>query len=201
MAGLADIKEGRPCPVCGSAFLYQNGWPWTNLSGCRDTYHEGGYGATQEPGYCGVRNKRWFDYEDTLKAHGWPVPEKKMGKDMNVDDIPVGDWVRVWGRRVVPDRTAGELGPEEIVVSMESKSTSFVVIVRRDHVEHEHGVAPEFAKQCTALFHDPDAPNDQIAKRVLVRCSLHDGHSGVHLLWGTYRREDNKIVGYFEERS
>ena len=49
------------CLRCGSALINgPDGWPTQNESGCRNQYHDGGYGSREAPGYCGVQKREWL---------------------------------------------------------------------------------------------------------------------------------------------
>jgi hypothetical protein len=48
------------CVLCGSVLVNVGGWPAPNESGCIDSYHDGGYGSSTAPGYCGVYKTQWL---------------------------------------------------------------------------------------------------------------------------------------------
>ena len=53
--------SGSRCELCGSVLMNAaDGWPTANAEGCTGEYHDGGYGSTTAPGYCGVQRKQWL---------------------------------------------------------------------------------------------------------------------------------------------
>lgn len=52
--------DPNTCPGCGSELTTTDGWPSRNASGCRGPYHDGGYGSSVEPGWCGVTLEQWL---------------------------------------------------------------------------------------------------------------------------------------------
>jgi hypothetical protein len=53
--------SGTKCDLCGSRLMNaEDGWPTVNDEGCVDSYHDGGYGGTMTPGYCGVNAMQWL---------------------------------------------------------------------------------------------------------------------------------------------
>lgn len=54
------VKSGSKCLLCGSELENCGGWPAPNEDGCIGSYHDGGYGSLQAPGFCGVRERQWL---------------------------------------------------------------------------------------------------------------------------------------------
>lgn len=100
-----------------------------------------------------------------------------------------GDWVRVWAQM-----KAGSPRPEDMMVSLTSKSDQHDVAVLREHVEAAAGALPDFVAQCGSLFEKK--PNR------FIRCTLHARHN-MDLGHVGPKNEcwwDTDAAGYFEER-
>lgn len=99
-----------------------------------------------------------------------------------------GDWVQVWAQV-----KGGSTRPEDMLVTLESKSDQLDVAVRREHVESPSRL-PDFVHQCTRMF--------EKKANAYIRCTLHadhnmdDGHVGPK----GERWWDTDTAGYFEER-
>lgn len=99
-----------------------------------------------------------------------------------------GDWVQVWAQ-VEGDSPR----PEDLYVSLASKSDHYEASVRRDLVEIPDRLPP-FATQCTRLF--------ELKPSRYVRCILHEGHNldEGHLGPKGESWSESDAYGYIEER-
>lgn len=105
----------------------------------------------------------------------------------------VGQWVMVWAQVADADSR-----PEEIPVTLFSKSDEYVALIESSRVEQ---VAlpprkdwPEFMRQCTALY------GGNTYEGMYWRCSRPAGHADLHTAnGGALEWYDSSTVGHFEE--
>jgi hypothetical protein len=100
-----------------------------------------------------------------------------------------GDWVQVWARVEGQE----QVHPEDLRISVDSHNAvpEAIIVVRRDRVIKPEGL-PDHAERCTRLGAYGGDPE------YLLRCTRHEGHSGLHesplLDW-----DEKSTVGYIEE--
>lgn len=117
---------------------------------------------------------------------------------MSTGEIRVGDWVQVWGQVKRVDQPG--VHPEDVSVEFFSHNEQWNGHVRRDRVTKVE-VVPPFVERCSSLHpYSALTPTGRI--EAYVRCEMHEGHTGQHVMADLGRIEPilwETGVGYFED--